>query len=124
MTSPSVRALSTVMALGRVGIGAGLIFAPRAALSGLGFSDHTEGTVAAARLAGVRDIGLGVATLNVLDDPARLRAANLANAAADGGDVLTFALALRAGETTAGTRGIVAAAPAVVAGLWAARPSA
>jgi hypothetical protein len=120
MTSPSVRALSAVSALGRVGIGLGLIVAPRAALSALGFSDHTEGTVAAARLAGVRDIVLGVATLSALDDPARLRAANLANAGADGGDVLTFALALRAGETTAGTRGLAAAVPATVAGLWAA----
>jgi hypothetical protein len=120
MTSPPVRALSAALALGRVGIGAGLILAPRAALSALGFSDQTEGTVAASRLAGIRDIVLGMTTLSVLDDPERLRAANLANAFADAGDVLTFALALRAGETAAGTRGIAAAAPAVAAGLWAA----
>ena len=120
----SVRALSAVSALGRVGIGFGLLIAPQVALSALGFSDSTPSTVAAARLAGVRDIVLGVATLTVLDDPTRLRAANLANAGADAGDALTFAMALRDGERTAGTRGLAAAIPATAAGLWAAsRPS-
>jgi hypothetical protein len=114
------RTVSALSALGRVGIGVGLFVAPEAALSALGFSNSTPSTVAAARLAGVRDIVLGVATLSVLDDPARLRAANLANAGADAGDAVTFALALRAGETTAGTRGLSAAVPATVAGLWAA----
>jgi len=123
MTSHSVRALSAVSALGRVGIGVGLIVVPRAALSALGFSEHTASTVAASRLAGVRDIVLGVTTLSVLDDPARLRAANLANAGADAGDALTFAMALRDGETAAGSRGLAAAIPAAVFGLWAAARS-
>jgi hypothetical protein len=72
-----------------------------------------------ARLAGVRDIVLAVATLVALDDGERLRAASLANAAADGGDALNFALALgRTHRNPAARRGIAAALPASAASLW------
>jgi hypothetical protein len=72
-----------------------------------------------ARLAAVRDVVLAVATLFALNDSDRLRAASLANAAADGGDTLNFALALgRTERNPAARRGIAAALPATAAGLW------
>jgi hypothetical protein len=59
-------------------------------------------------------------TLSALEDRARLRAASLANAAADAGDTLAFGLALSGGERAAAARGLAAALPAAVAGVWTA----
>ena len=88
--------------------------APEPALRALGFSKVTAATVAISRVAGVRDLVLGVATLARLRDRGDLRAATLANAAADAGDTLAFGLALGTPERTAGSRGVAAA------GLWTA----
>jgi hypothetical protein len=97
-----------------------MLAAPEPALRALGFSGVSPATVAVSRIAGVRDLVLGVVTLTSLGDPDRLRAATLANAAADAGDTAAFAIALRAGERTAGIRGLAAAVPATAAGLWVA----
>jgi hypothetical protein len=59
-------------------------------------------------------------TLAALEDHDRLRRATLSNAVADAGDALAFGVALRTSERTAGTRGIAAALPAAVAGVWTA----
>jgi hypothetical protein len=117
-----VRGFSAASALGRIAIGVGLALAPRRALSALGFTEHSAETVVIARIAGGRDIALGVATLAALDDPERLRAASIANSAVDGGDALAFAAALGAGgeARTAGLRGIAAAVPASLASAWVA----
>ncbi len=115
-----VRALSLASAAGRVGIGLGMLAAPELTLRLLGFDDASPATVTVARIAGVRDLVLGVVTLRSIDDPDRLRRASLANAAADGGDSASFAIALRSGERTAGIRGLSAAVPATLAGLWVA----
>ena len=116
-----VRALSLTSGLGRLAIGVGIFTAPRRSLSLLGFRDLDDAGVTLARLAGIRDIVLAVATLLALEDPDRLRAANLANAVADGGDAISFALLLaRSRESAAARRGIAAAAPAMLAGLWVA----
>jgi hypothetical protein len=120
--APDVRALSIASGLGRLAIGVGIFAAPRRAFSALGFREVDDVGVTLARLAGARDIVLAVATLLALDDPDRLRAANLANAAADGGDAVSFALALRrTDQTEAARRGLAAAVPATIAGLWVAR---
>lgn len=97
-----------------------MLAAPQLSLRLMGFPGANRATVTIARVAGGRDVIMGVATLRSLDDRERLRAANLANAAADGADSVAFALALRAGETTAGIVGMSAAVPATLAGLWAA----
>ena len=102
-------------------IGIGLLAAPELSLRVLGFSDVSPATVAVARVAGIRDLVLGGAMLGALEDADRLRAATVANATADAGDVAAFAFAARSGETAAGLRGMAAAIPAVLAGLWVAR---
>jgi hypothetical protein len=114
-----VRALSIGSALGRLAIGVGIFAAPRTALSALGFREVGETGLTLARLAGARDVVLAVVTLDALDDRNRLRAASVANAAADGADALNFALALRRTPRDPGARrGIAAALPATAAGLW------
>jgi hypothetical protein len=115
-----VRALSLVSAVGRIAIGVGMLAAPEPAMRALGFSEVTPATAAVARIAGIRDLVLGAATLAALDDPARLRTATIGNATADAGDSLAFALAIRAEERTAGIRGVATAVPATLAGLWVA----
>ncbi len=118
--SPDVRTLSLASGAGRIAIGLGMLAAPKLSLRLMGFPGANRASVTIARVAGGRDIVMGIATLNSLDDPDRLRAAILANAAADAGDSVAFALALRAGERTAGVVGMSAAVPATLAGLWVA----
>jgi hypothetical protein len=119
VSKPDVRALSIGSAVGRLAIGVGIFALPRRALSALGFGEVDETGLMLARLAAVRDVVLAVATLLALDDRDRLRAASLANAAADGGDALSFALALgRTQRNPAARRGIAAALPAAAAGFW------
>ena len=120
VADPVVRALSAANGAGRVAIGLGLMLAPEKALAILGFSSADPGVVLISRIAGVRDMVLGVSTLLALDDPARLRAASLANAGADAGDAVAFALALSGERRRAALRGLITAAPAAIASLWAA----
>jgi hypothetical protein len=118
--APDVRAWSLASAAGRIAIGIGLLAAPEPALRMLGFNEVSPATVAVGRIAGIRDLVLGVVTLAALEDQDRLRTATLANAVADAGDALAFAAALGTAERRAGARGIAAALPAAVTGAWAA----
>jgi hypothetical protein len=117
-----VRAISLVSGLGRMAIGIGLAAAPRQALGALGFSEVSDEAVVVSRIAGGRDFVLGALTLLAIDDPDRLRRAHLACAAVDAGDAGAFGAALgRGGDLRdAGLRGLAAAVPATIAGLWAA----
>jgi Domain of unknown function (DUF4267) len=117
--APDVRGWSLASGCGRVAIGVAMLAAPELSLRLLGFREVTPATSAVSRIAGIRDLVLGVVTLAATDDPARLRAATLANAAADAGDTLAFALAMGNGERTAGSRGVALALPAALTGLWA-----
>ena len=122
-TPADVRAFTLASGAGRIAIGVGLALAPRLALKGLGFNDHSAATVAIARIAGGRDIALGAATLLAMDDPERLRSTHIANAAVDGGDAAAFAAALASGDEDvrdAGLRGVAAGAAAAAAGAWVA----
>jgi hypothetical protein len=76
--------------------------------------------VAVTRLAGGRDLVLGLVTVAALDDRGRLRGATLANTLADAGDTLAFGIALGTDEHAAGSRGLAAALPAALAGAWTA----
>jgi hypothetical protein len=123
LSAPDVRAFALVSGLGRMAIGAGLALAPRRALAALGFPDASPGMVAVSRIAGGRDIVLGAATFAALGDARDLRRASLACAAVDGGDAASFAALLGEGEEVrvAAIRGLAAAVPAALAGLWVAR---
>ena len=117
--APDVRGWSVASGLGRVAIGLGLLAAPERAARALGFEQVNPATLAVSRVAGVRDFVLGISTLAALDDRERLRAATLANAAADAGDTFAFAAALGSSERRAAALGLGAALPAAVAGVWA-----
>lgn len=118
-----MRAFAVISGLGRIAIGVGLALAPRRALGALGFSDVSPGMIAISRIAGGRDIVLGAATVAALRDADELRRASLACAAVDGGDAASFAALLGQGEDVreAAIRGLAAAVPAALAGLWVAR---
>lgn len=116
-----IRAVSAASGLGRIAIGIGLALAPRLALRTLGFGEPSGETIVVSRLAGGRDIVVGALTIAALDDPRRLQRASLASAAVDAGDALTFVAALgEDGTRQAALRGLGAAVPATVAGLWVA----
>jgi hypothetical protein len=119
-TDADVRAWSLASGLGRVGFGIAMLTAPERALGTLGFGDPSPATVTVTRLTGVRDLVLGLVTLASLDDRDRLRTATLANTVADSGDAVTFGLALGGDEPAAASRGLAAALPAALAGVWTA----
>jgi hypothetical protein len=117
-----VRVVSIAMGTGRILIGLGLAATPEIAMRMLGFPRYGPETLVVSRVAGARDIVMGAATLLALGDRRRLAAAHLANAAADAGDAATFGTALAASDKLrgAGVRGLAAAVPAAIVGLWAA----
>ena len=120
---PLIRAISLASGAGRIAIGVGLALAPRLALTGLGFKDHSPETIAIARIAGGRDIALGAVTILALDDPERLKAASIANAGVDAGDAAAFAAALAGGGEEmrdASLRGMAAGGAAAAASAWVA----
>ena len=120
VAAPDVRGWSLASGLGRVAFGIAMLTAPEWALRALGFRELSPATVAVTRLAGGRDLVLGAVTLAGLRDRDRLRTATLANAAADAGDTLAFSVVLGTEERAAGSRGLAAALPATVVGLWTA----
>jgi hypothetical protein len=113
---------AVTIATTRIGIGIGAMFFTRTALKGLGFNDPDGATVVLARLAGGRDIALGIHGLLVRDDPARLRESSLLGAAVDGGDAAAFGAALvtRDGIDRTALMNLPIAGLAVVAGTWVA----
>ena len=91
-------------------------------LAALGFEDPHPATVVLARMAGVRDVALGLHALAVRDERDRLREASVLGAAVDAGDAFAFgaALAARDGIDSTALRNLPIAASAVVAGAWVA----
>jgi hypothetical protein len=120
VSATDVRAWSLVSAVGRIAFGVGMLAAPEPALRKLGFADVSPSTVTVTRLAGVRDLVLGLVTVAGLDDRDRLRRATVANAVADTGDALAFGVAMRTPERGAAVRGLAAALPAAAIGCWTA----
>ena len=99
-------------------LGAGLWLAPRPAMAVLGFDGRRPQVKALSRLAGTRDVALGVAALATLDEPGPMRRVATLNACVDAGDALVFALALvrREGIDRAGVVGTLSGAAGALAG--------
>jgi hypothetical protein len=117
---PLARQSVLAIAAGRIAIGAGAALATRPDLKLLGFPEPDPASLALARMAGARDLALGLLTLAARDDRRALRAATLASAAVDAGDAVTFGLAAgHPGTRRAGVGGIAMGSAATVAGAWA-----
>jgi hypothetical protein len=121
-SDPLARQAVLAIAAGRVAIGVGTLLATAPALRLLGFAEVGASGTALARLAGSRDVAIGLVTIAVRDDRAKLRQASLLAAAVDAADAVAFGLATRDRETAdAGVRGLGAGAAAALTGAWAAR---
>lgn len=108
------------IAAGRIAIGVGAVFATGPALKLLGFAETDTAGTALARIAGGRDIALGLLALAARDDRKALRIAALAGAAVDASDAVTFGVAARDPlARRAGIGGVVSGSAAAVAGTWA-----
>jgi hypothetical protein len=114
-------AWSLISGGGRIAFGLVMLVAPDRSLRALGFAEVSPTTRVVTRLAGIRDLVLGCVTLGAVGDRGRLLSATVANATADAGDSAAFALALKAGQREAAVRGLAAALPATIAGIWVAR---
>ncbi len=108
------------IAAGRIGIGLGAVLVTRPALKGLGFAEVDAAGTALGRIAGGRDIALGLLALAARDDRQALRIAALAGAAVDAADAITFGVAARDPVARrAGIGGVVSGSAAAIAGAWA-----
>jgi hypothetical protein len=116
----SPRVLARALGLARVGVGAGVWIAPRGAMRVLGFDAGNAETMALGRLAGTRDVALGLLAAATASDPARGAAVARLNAAVDAADAIAFggAVARREDIDRAGVVGAASAAAATVFGLW------
>jgi hypothetical protein len=119
---PLARAAVLGIAGGRIAIGVAATLATRPALKALGFEASDTSARALARLAGGRDIALGLLILAARDDRARLLEVTAVAGAVDLGDAICFGIAGRdpaAGR--AAVQGILTAGAATAVGAWAVR---
>jgi hypothetical protein len=119
-SDPLARQAILGIAAGRIAIGVGAVFVTRPALKALGFAEVDSAGTALGRIAGGRDIALGLLALAARDDRKALRIAALAGAAVDASDAVTFGLAARdPAARRAGIGGVVSGSAAAIAGAWA-----
>lgn len=119
---PLARAAVLGIGGGRIAVGVGALLATRPALKALGFDASDSSARALTRIAGGRDIALGLLTIAARDDRARLRETTTVTAAVDLGDAICFGIAGRdpaAGR--AAVQGILSGGAATAVGAWAVR---
>jgi hypothetical protein len=119
---PLARAAVLAVAGGRTAIGIGALLATRPALRALGFDASDTSSRSLARIAGGRDIALGVLTFAARDDRVALREVTAVATAVDVGDAIAFGIAGRdpaAGR--AAVQGILSGSAAAAIGAWALR---
>ncbi|HEX2391951.1 MAG TPA: DUF4267 domain-containing protein [Solirubrobacterales bacterium] len=117
---PLARQAALTLAAGRVGIGASALLATRPALRALGFGDAGPRARALAKLAGSRDLALGLLTVASRDDRRALPTLVLAGAVLDSADALALAISAAEPKTrAAGLLGSASGAAAALAGAWA-----
>ena len=86
------------LAMGRIAIGAAAMVAPKSALKRwLGAGSDRADTRVLARMAGVRDVAIGVGTLLAVNHDAPVRGWLEAGALSDAGDLLASLMGLRSG---------------------------
>jgi hypothetical protein len=110
------------IAAGRAALGCGALAATGPALRALGFADADAdaAAVALARLAGSRDLAIGLLTIAAREDRRALRAATALSAAVDAADAIAFGtLSLNPRTRRAGAIGALSGAGAALAGLLA-----
>jgi hypothetical protein len=118
---PLGRAGALAIAAGRIGVGVAALSATRPALRALGLGT-ADGTVVLARMAGIRDLVLGVHALSVRDDARALAQGSALAALADAGDLAAFAALSRSrGVDRTVLMNGAAAAFAAVAGAYVSR---
>ena len=119
-TDPLARQAVLGIAAGRIAIGVGAVFVTRPALKALGFAEVDAAGTALGRIAGGRDIALGLLALAARDERKALRIAALAGAAVDASDAVAFGVAARdPAARGAGVRGVVSGSAAAITGIWA-----
>jgi hypothetical protein len=117
---PLGRQTVLAIAAGRIAIGVGALFATGPALRALGFAETDAAGRALARLAGGRDVAIGVLTVAARDDAKALQLAALLAAAVDATDAVSFAIAARDPRARrAGLSGVASGGAAALAGAWA-----
>jgi hypothetical protein len=117
---PIARQIALAIGGTRVGVGIAAFFATRPALRALGFSESDATGRTVAKVLGARDMGVGLLTLAVRDDPGALRSVILASSVLDLADAVAFGVATANPETRRpGVIGVVSGGSAAVAGLWA-----
>jgi hypothetical protein len=119
---PLARAAVLGIAGGRIAIGVGALLATRPALKVLGFEASDTSARALTKIAGGRDIAIGLLTVAARDDRARLCETAAVAAAVDLGDAISFGIAGRdpaAGR--AAVQGILSGGAAALVGAWAVR---
>jgi len=119
---PLARTAVLGVAGGRIAVGVGALLATRPALKALGFDASDTSVRVLTRIVGGREIALGLLTVAVRDDRARLRETAAVAAAVDLGDAICFGIAGRdpaAGR--AAVQSILAGGAATAVGSWAVR---
>lgn len=117
---PRARQLALTLAGARTGLGASALFATRPTLKALLFGETDGVGRAFARLAGGRDLALGLLTLMAREDRDALRAFVMSAAVLDAADAVSLGLALREPDIRlAGLGGVASAGIAALAGAWA-----
>jgi len=117
---PRGRQVALVLGADRTLLGTAALFATRPTLKALLFGETDGVGRALAKLAGGRDLALGLLTLAARDDRETLRTLLLAAAVLDAADAFSLGLSTRDGETRlAGLGGVATGSAATLAGLWA-----
>jgi hypothetical protein len=118
---PLGRQTVLAIAAGRIGIGVGALLATRPAMKALGFAEDDSQVRALGRMAGGRDMALGLLALAVRNDGRSLQRVALAGIAVDATDAIVFG-SLAASDPDsrrAGISGATAGAAATIVGAWA-----
>ena len=117
---PMARQVALALGGSRVALGVGALFATGPTLKALLFGETDGVGRALAKLAGGRDLALGLLTLAARDDREMLRTLVLSAAVLDAADAFSLGLAARDGDTRlAGLGGVVSGGGAALAGAWA-----